>query len=333
MKQFTIDNIDYDMSSIRGLIKTEEALSEHTTWKVGGRAKIYFQPDDVNDLQQFLKKLENEQHQILWLGLGSNVLIRDKGFNGIVINTVGRLKQINFFESDKKHKTSDKYGKLMVSAESGVSCAKFSREVAAAGFTGAEFFSGIPGSMGGAIAMNAGAFGGECWRNLEYVETIDESGNIKTRNKNEFNISYRQVKGLQTTDKGNSEWYIKGFFSYPQSYIQGSDLENIKIAESKAKIKALLAERNLKQPVQYANAGSVFRNPEGDYAARLIERCGLKNQQIGNAVVSEKHANFIINKGGAKASDIEALIEMIQQQVYNKFSITLQPEVHIYGER
>jgi len=331
VQQLTIDNETYDVSHIKGSIKENEPMSLHTTWKVGGEAKVYFQPKDVIDLQNFLILLSSQQHDFLWLGLGSNVLIRDKGFDGIVINTVGKLKAIEIVQSpevDKEQqeglKTKDNHF-LIASAESGVSCSKFSREMASAGLLGAEFFSGIPGSMGGAMAMNAGAFGNECWDCLQSVQTIDDQGKIRNRNKADFTISYRNVEGLKVTKKGTREWFIKGVFKY--SY----DMD--KVLQSKIKIKELLEKRNQTQPVQYANAGSVFKNPEGDFAARLIESCGLKNQQIGDAKISDKHANFIINMGNAKAKDIENLIIRTQQQVLESYSVKLEPEVRIYGER
>lgn len=321
LRQISIDNLIYDVSHIKGLIKENEPMSLHTTWKVGGKAKIYFQPEDVVDLQHFLALFNQHQANFLWLGLGSNVLIRDRGYNGIVINTVGKLKKIKIIEgSDSENK---KY--LVVSAESGVSCSKFSREMAKAGLSGAEFFSGIPGSMGGAMAMNAGAFGNECWDNLQSVKTIDDKGQIYNKKNTDFTVLYRHVEGLKTTEKGTREWFIEGVFQYPHNMD--------KVLQSKAKIKKLLKKRNQSQPLQYANAGSVFKNPPGDFAARLIEACGLKNQQSGDAIISEKHANFIINNGNAKAEDIECLINRIQQQVYEHFSIKLEPEVRIFGER
>jgi len=160
---------------------------------------------------------------------------------------------------------------------------------------------------------------------LQSVQTIDDQGKIRNRNKADFTISYRNVEGLKVTKKGTREWFIKGVFKY--SY----DMD--KVLQSKIKIKELLEKRNQTQPVQYANAGSVFKNPEGDFAARLIESCGLKNQQIGDAKISDKHANFIINMGNAKAKDIENLIIRTQQQVLESYSVKLEPEVRIYGER
>jgi UDP-N-acetylmuramate dehydrogenase len=296
-------------------------MSNHSTWKVGGMAEIYFKPKNIKDLQNFLQQLSKKKKQkILYIGLGSNILIRDKGYKGVIINTVGKLKNIDVSteQNTKEHQ------QVLVSAESGVTCAKFSREMASQGLLGAEFYSGIPGSMGGAIAMNAGAFGSECWDNVEFVETIDDKGIIRKRNKEDFDVSYRQVKGLKKTDNEMREWFIKGFFKYPKN------IEKVK--KTKEKIKELLEKRNQTQPLKYANAGSVFKNPSNDYAARLIEASGLKGKKKGGAEVSEKHANFIINKGEAKASDVEELIDHIKKKVFEKFSVSLETEVRIYGE-
>lgn len=317
-----IDGTEYDVSSIKGEITKNEQLSKHTTWRVGGEAAIYFRPENKEDLQKFLKILKADKtHNILWLGLGSNVLIRDKGYNGIIINTVGKLKQIDIGLEEVVANNKS----VLVATESGVSCAKFSREVAKAGLLGAEFYSGIPGSMGGAIAMNAGAFGSECWDKLVYLDTIDSNGDIKRRKKKEFIASYRHITGLKKTQKQQQEWFIKGYFRYPK--------DSLKAQQTKQKIKQLLEKRNVTQPIQYANAGSVFKNPKGDYAARLIQQSNLKGKKIGGAEVSHKHANFIINRGDASATDIESLIEFIQKTVAEKFSIKLQTEVKIYGEK
>jgi UDP-N-acetylmuramate dehydrogenase len=327
-RQISINNLHYDVTNIKGDIKENEPMSLHTTWKVGGKARLYFQPENVQDLQNFLNILNQYQqhHNLLWLGLGSNVLIRDKGYNGIVINTVGKFKKIEFIKNAKDESSINEGNDyLMVSAESGVSCSKFSREMAKVGLLGAEFFSGIPGSMGGAMAMNAGAFGNECWNNLHEVETIDDKGQIYNRKSSDFNVSYRQVEGLKKTENSICEWFLKGIFKYPQNMS--------KVIESKEKIKKLLEKRNQTQPIQFANAGSVFKNPQGNFAARLIELCGLKNQSIGDAKISQKHANFIINEGSATAEDIELLMRKVQQQVFEKFSIKLEPEIRIYGER
>ncbi len=305
---------------IRGRLKWCEPMARHCTWKTGGNARLYYQPEDMADLQLFLKN--TTAFPKLWLGLGSNVLIRDRGFEGIVINAVGKLNQLSIDTETRGTK---------VMTECGVSCAKFSRQMAAAQIAGAEFFTGIPGSMGGAMAMNAGAFGGQCWDYLEAVDTIDKHGKIRQRRADEFTVSYRSVSGLATENNWISEWFVRGYFFYPAKNAQGQGISDS--SKTRGQMKQLLLERNARQPVQYANAGSVFKNPPGDHAARLIEAAGLKNYSIGDAVVSQKHANFIINRGQATAADIERLIEHIQQEVANQFAIELETEVKIYGEK
>jgi len=329
-KQLFIDEQVFDIAGIKGKILLAEPMSGHTTWKVGGAAKIYYQPFDRTDLQIFLK-IFGGFYPIVWLGLGSNVLVRDGGINGIVINALGCMNEIEFVTTEED--TQKGKNTQVVTAEAGVTCSKFSRTIADQGLHGAEFLSGIPGTMGGAMAMNAGAFGGECWNNLQSVDSIDVLGQIHHRTVTEYAVAYRSVsRKLSPRDiadkagaKVDQEWFIKGYFSYPE--------DQQRLLESKQKIRQLLQQRNLSQPIKYANAGSVFKNPPGDYAARLIEACGLKKQMIGDACVSVKHANFIINQGGATARDIENLMLMVQQQVNEKFGIKLQPEVKIIGEQ
>lgn len=314
---------NFDLGHIQGNILINECLAKHTTWKVGGPAKVYFQPKNQNDLHFFLKELNNSL-PILWLGLGSNVLIRDGGFNGVVINALGCMKSI-VIDDDCLLDDNDELSTL-VSVEAGATCGKFSRRMADNDLVGAEFLSGIPGTIGGAIAMNAGAFGGECWESLESVETIDNYGTVRKRPAAHFNIGYRQValKTEYIEVESSQEWFLKGFFRYSK--------DKLELKNAKQKIRDLLLRRNQTQPVQYANAGSVFKNPPGDYAARLIEACGLKNRVIGDACVSEKHANFIINRGNATAQDIEELIVLVKETVKEQFSVQLEQEVKIIGE-
>ncbi len=305
----------FNFSHIRGEVRANEAMSQHTTWRVGGLADIYFKPADKEDLVVFLKIINNKL-KIFWLGLGSNVLFADSGYRGVVINAVGQLNQIEYLQ-DKLLESKFQQVKVAV----GVSCNKFAREMAKRGLLGAEFFAGIPGSIGGALAMNAGAFCGSCWDLVKQVETIDDRGNIRVRDKSEFNISYRKVLGLKNEVNKQQEWFLNATFNYPQ------DMN--KVLELKQHIKQLMSKRNETQPINTANAGSVFKNPPGDYAARLIESCGLKNKTIGGAVVSEKHANFIINRGNATAADIIDLIKLVKKTVYEKTSCVLECEVKL----
>ena len=196
------------------------------------------------------------------------------------------------------------------------SSAKVARFSVEHDLTGGEFLAGIPGTIGGALAMNAGAFGGETWNVVYAVDVITKKGTIKQRMASEFDVGYRYVKTF-----GN-EWFAAGYFR----------LERDNKVDGKSLIKKLLNKRGQSQPTQLPNAGSVFKNPKGDYSARLIEASGLKGTSIGGASVSDMHANFIINNGNAMASDIENLINEVQLQVKKQQDISLEPEVRIIGE-
>lgn len=297
-------NAAAQISALRGNLLLDEPMSKHTSWRIGGPADRYYQPADIDDLAQFLSQLP-ETEPVFWLGLGSNLLVRDAGIRGTVIATSGVVNGLS--QLDEK----------TVRAEAGVACAKVARFCARAGLSGAEFLAGIPGTMGGALAMNAGAFGGETWGVVAAVQTVDHHGRLRRRTPDEFEIAYRQVSGPQ------GEWFMAAELQLEA----GGEPE-----ELLTEIKSLLSKRGDAQPTQLPNAGSVFRNPEGDYAARLIEACGLKGVCEGAACVSDKHANFIINTGGATATEVEALIERIAKTVAEQQSVQLQREVHIVGE-
>jgi len=289
---------------MQGRLLENEPMSKHTSWRVGGPADRYYIPAGLEDLRKFLATLP-EGEPLFWLGLGSNLLVRDGGLRGTVIATSGALKRLQLLDNN------------IVRAEAGVASAKAARFSVDHGLEGAEFLAGIPGTIGGALAMNAGAFGGETWNIVESVETLDRHGNLRHRPASEFNISYRHVEAPE------GEWFVAAHFRL-QPRETGTD--------GKAVIKSLLTRRGSSQPMQTANAGSVFKNPQGDHAARLIESCGLKGRCMGKACVSDIHANFIINTGNASASDVEALIGMIRETVKNETGIELEPEVRIVGE-
>jgi UDP-N-acetylmuramate dehydrogenase len=288
---------------LRGVMKLNEPMEKHTSWRTGGQAERYFKPADVDDLCSFLQQLP-EDEPLFWLGLGSNLLVRDGGLQGTVIALSGVLNDLHVYDNTSMH------------VGAGVTCAKVARMSVKAGLAGGEFLAGIPGTMGGALAMNAGAFGGETWNIVRSVETVNRQGQRIKRAASEFETAYRYV------DLPEDEWFISA-----ELLLSGD--EDTKGSE---RIQALLNKRAESQPTGKASCGSVFRNPEGDYAARLIEVSGLKGQSIGKAVVSEKHANFIINSGSATAGDIESLILMIQKKVKLDHGIELTPEVRIVGE-
>ena len=290
---------------MQGRLLENELMSKHTSWRAGGPADRYYIPAGLEDLRAFLGTLP-ESEPLFWLGLGSNLLVRDGGLRGTVVATSGALKRLQLLDNN------------IVRAEAGVASAKAARFSVDHNLEGAEFLAGIPGTIGGALAMNAGAFGGETWNIVESVETLDRHGNLRHRPASEFNVSYRSVEAPE------SEWFVAAHFRLQPRAQDDKD--------GKAVIKSLLARRGSTQPMQTANAGSVFKNPVGDHAARLIEFCGLKGKCIGGACVSDIHANFIINTGNASARDIEELINTIRKTVVDKTGVELQPEVRIVGE-
>lgn len=289
----------------QGKLTIGEPMLKHTSWRVGGTADRYYEPAGLEDLAVFVAEEISEDESLHFVGLGSNLLVRDGGIRGTVICTSGLLKELN------------KTGESTIRVEAGVASAKAARFAVENGLSGAEFLAGIPGTVGGALAMNAGAFGGEIWEIVEKVETLDREGKIHERLPSEYEVGYRSVTGP------TGEWFVAAHFC----------LDSGDIKEGKAQIKSLLSKRGSSQPTQMPNAGSVFKNPEGDFAARLIESCGLKGYCIGKACVSDMHANFIVNTGGARAEDIEALIGHMQETVSSRMGILLEPEVRIIGER
>ena len=290
-------------SGLRGELTTDEPMAAHTSWRAGGMADRCYRPADLDDLCRFLAGLPDDEN-LVWVGLGSNLLVRDGGLRGTVILPFGGLDTLERLDNDR----------LRVGA--GVACAKVARFAARAGLTGAEFLAGIPGTMGGALAMNAGAFGGETWPLVVSVQTADHHGELHIHEPGDYQVAYRHVSGPQ------NEWFVAADLQ-----LQAGDTEAAQV-----RIRTLLERRSATQPTQQPSCGSVFRNPPDDFAARLIEVSGLKGEQIGRARVSEKHANFIVNLGGARAADIEALIRYIQERVYQQQGVRLEPEVRIVGE-
>ena len=288
--------------SIKGKLMFDEPMSKHTSWRLGGPADRYYIPVDLADLQFFLAGLETDI-DILWIGLGSNLLVRDGGFRGQVIAPLNSLKEIRL----------DPDGLLYV--ESGISCAKLAKFCQKQGLDGADFFAGIPGTIGGALAMNAGAFGGETWSVVEQVVMIDRAGNLVERSPAEFEVDYRHV-GLP-----RQEWFAAARFRLAA-----------RAPGVSSNIRQLLQQRNATQPIGLPSCGSVFKNPEGKHAAQLIEAAGLKGYCLGSACVSEKHANFIISNSDTTASDVEALIGHIRDTIASQFDVSLEPEVRIVGE-
>jgi len=285
------------------LVKTGEPMSRHTSWHVGGPAQMYFTPRDRRDLARFLAALPGSV-PVLWLGLGSNLLVRDGGVRGAVIATNSALPALERRSAET------------VYCEAGVACARIAKQCVKWGLGPAEFFAGIPGTLGGALAMNAGAFGGETWEHVVSVEVIDRAGREHTRAAAEYEVGYRSVRA-PAADEGFLAATLR-FTRRPSAQAH--------------EIRMLLEKRKASQPIGEWSGGSTFTNPPGDHAARLIEAAGLKGHRIGGASVSVKHANFIINHGDATAADIEALILHVQARVEAQSGVKLTPEVRIVGE-
>jgi UDP-N-acetylmuramate dehydrogenase len=288
--------------ALRGRLRRNESMARHVSWRVGGPARSFYEPMDLDDLMVFLRQLPADE-PLLWLGLGSNLLVRDGGFAGTVIATGGALMDLGQIDAS------------VVRAGAGVACNKVARFCAGLDLVGGEFLAGIPGTMGGALAMNAGAFGGETWPLVRRVETIDRHGERRWHQPEDFQVGYREVLGP------TGEWFIA-----VELQLHAGDG-----AASLARVKELLERRNLTQPIGLPSCGSVFRNPPGDHAARLIESCGLKGMCHGGACVSTKHANFMINSGDATAADIEELIGQVAGTVERVHGVRLRPEVRIVG--
>jgi UDP-N-acetylmuramate dehydrogenase len=279
-----------------------EPMAKHTSWHVGGPADLFFKPHDIADLVTFFQGLDPAA-PVLWIGLGSNLLVRDAGVRGAVIETHGAFSEL------------ERVGDREVWSGAGVACAKLAKQCIKWGLGPAEFFAGIPGTLGGALAMNAGAFGGETWRHVVSVATIDRSGVRRERAASDFTVGYRHVSGPA------NEWFLGARLRFEQR--PGVSAEDIRL---------LLARRKATQPIGEWSCGSVFTNPPGDHAARLVESTGLKGHRIGGARVSEMHSNFIVNDGSASAADIEQLIVHVRQVVERVHGVTLNTEVRIVGE-
>jgi UDP-N-acetylmuramate dehydrogenase len=294
----------FSSAGLRGEMLRDEPMSRHVSWRAGGRARCVYQPADLADLQTFLRQVPADE-PLLAVGLGSNLLVRDGGVAGTVLLMVGALTELRMD------------GEL-VYAQAGVPGAKLARFVAAQGRCGAEFFVGIPGTLGGMLAMNAGCYGGETWNVVQRVQVLTRSGELVERTPQEYEIGYRHVALRQPGE----EWFVGAWLRFAPGDVEAA----------KREIKALMEKRSASQPLQMPNAGSVFRNPPGQHAAKLIEGCGLKGRRIGGAEVSQKHANFIVNVGGATAADIEDLIGEVRATVLRETGVELHPEVRIVGE-
>ena len=293
--------------ALRGTLTRDAPLARYTSWRAGGTADVLYRPADRDDLAAFVQQWPREA-PLLAIGLGSNLLVRDGGVRGavVVLHDPGAMLAVQ---------------DGLTYSDAGAACPKLARFAAMHGCAQAEFLAGIPGTVGGALAMNAGCYGGETWRHVARVEVLDRDGTFAMRTPQAFRVGYRTVTKADAS--ALDAIFIAAWFRFPAGDAQAA----------RKRIRELLTHRIATQPLSVANAGSVFRNPPGDHAARLIEACGLKGFAIGDARVSDKHANFIVNPDRtARAADIEALIAQVRDVVRATTGIELEPEVRIVGE-
>ncbi len=290
------------MKTRKSILIKNFSLKNISHFKIGGKAKYYFIPDELKDLQDFLQSAYKKQKKFYIAGNGSNILFNDKFYNGTIISLKGFA---NYIMLDK----------LKIYSGAGVDLNALIDFSINNSLKGLEKLSGIPGTVGGALVMNAGAFGTEIGKYVKHVKVLTLSGKIKILQKNDTIFSYRKAVPLN-------------------KYII---LETcLKLRKGKKEIlkkiqKQVLRSRNKKQPLDVPSCGSIFKRPGNNYAGALIEKCGLKGYSIGHAKVSEKHANFIINTGNAKAQDVMELIKFIRKQVYKNFEIKLEPEIKLFN--
>ena len=280
----------------------KQSLSKYTTFEVGGPATLFLIPDTISAAQEAFKIINHSDLPHLILGAGSNLVVSDEGFSGIVIYT-GHLNQVEIDDTT-------------IRAQVGVLLSDLAQAAAKAGLSGLEFASGIPGSLGGALYMNAGAYGGEMREVVSEITVITPEGEKKTLDHSEINLGYRQSI-LQEKDYLAVEATI--------------ELHKGVTEKIKDKIEELKDKRWNKQPMEMPSAGSMFKRPQDHYASALIDEAGLKGTQVGDAQVSTKHAGFVVNLGSATAQDIKELVEVVKEKIYDEYQIKLETEPRFIG--
>lgn len=282
----------------------DEPMKKHTTFRVGGNADYFVMPRTTEEVQKVVALCKNENLPYYILGNGSNLLVGDKGYRGVIIQIYKEMNKITV-EGE------------CIRAQAGALLSKVGSVALEAGLTGFEFAAGIPGAVGGAVVMNAGAYGGEMKDILASATVLTEDGTILTLKNEELELGYR-----------TSIIAKKNYIVLEAEY----QLQRGDEAEIRAKMDELKKQRVTKQPLEYASAGSTFKRPEGYFAGKLIQDAGLRGFQVGGAQVSEKHCGFVINKGDATAADIVELMNQVSEKVYQEFGVTLEPEVKRLGE-
>lgn len=286
-------------------VKKDEPMSCHTTFRIGGKADYFATPKTKEQIEELISFCKKEAVSYYLIGNGSNLLVGDKGFRGVIIQIDKAFGKITFIDD------------TTVKAEAGVMLSRLASEVAGRGLTGFEFASGIPGTLGGAVYMNAGAYGGEIKDCIVSALVLDEKNRMKTLTKEELELSYR-----------NSIVARKGYVVL-EAFFRFEKGNKTAILE---KMSELNEQRREKQPLNYPSAGSTFKRPEGYFAGKLIMDAGLKGYRVGGAMVSEKHCGFVVNAGGATAKEVRTLMADVDRTVFERFGVHLEPEVRFLGE-
>ena len=287
----------------KGTVLTEEPMSRHTSFQIGGPAEIFVQPATGDEVRQAICLAKEEQIPFFVVGNGSNLLVSDDGFRGMIVQIGRNLQEISVEDN-------------VIYAQAGALLSRVARTALEHGLTGMEFAAGIPGSLGGAVAMNAGAYGGEMKDILTYAEVLTPDGEIKILSLEELDLSYRHS------------------CIFDEDYIVLSvhlQLEQGDTTVIRNRMDELARARREKQPLEYPSAGSTFKRPEGYFAGALIQDAGLKGYTVGGAQVSEKHSGFVVNRGGATAEEVLFLIKQVQKKVKSRFGVTMEPEVRMVG--
>ncbi len=287
-------------------VQLDRAMSEHTTFRIGGKADAVCFVKELRELQQLLSYLSKERLPYLVVGGGSNLLVRDSGFKGVVIIMRDKLATVEHHEENDQ----------IVVAGGGLALSDLVKYSSQKGLGGLEFLAGIPGTVGGAVTMNAGAFGKDMGSVVQEIELMTPERELRSRHRSDLTFSYRASSIQEGTV------VLKASLQCTR--------ETPKIVSKR--VADYLTRRKATQPLEYPSAGSVFRNPPNDYAGRLIEETGLKGKKIGGAMISPKHANYIVNTGGATANDVLALMEMAKKKVRAETGIELEPELKVVGD-
>ena len=281
-----------------------ESMSRHTTFRIGGPADLFVVPKSVDEIAEVLKICREEKAPYFILGNGSNLLVSDKGYRGVVVQLYRGFGKITVSGEE-------------IHAQAGALLSGIAAAARDASLTGFEFAGGIPGTLGGAVVMNAGAYGGEISDNLLWAELMDETGAVLRLERDRLKLSYRHSVMME-----QSLVVLRAGFSFTKG-------DAMAITQ---KVAELSRSRKEKQPLEYPSAGSTFKRPEGYFAGKLIQDCGLKGFRVGDAMVSEKHSGFVINVGHATAADVMTLIRHVQQEVDRQFCVRIEPEVRMIGE-